>query len=293
MSTRLRADLALVFVAFIWGATFVIVKRALEDVSSILFLTIRFGLAAALLALYFRRGWAPSAAHLRAGLLIAGCLGVGYALQTVGLETTTPASAGFITGFYIPLVPLLSAVVARRPPALVEALGVLVATIGIVLLTLPASGLSVRRGDLLVLAGAVAFAGHIQILGHYSQTMPYKILSFTQIACCALFGSLSFWWVEPLRIAWTGPVFIALGATAFLATAVAFAVQSWAQKHTTPTRTALIFSLEPVFAWVTSYFVSGEVLSARAISGAVAILAGILLVEFRLTGGGNGNAEKA
>ncbi len=84
-NTRLRADLALVGTAFIWGATFVVVKRALDDISSVLFLTLRFTLAAAMLAVYFRRGWVPKREHLVPGVLVGACLGVGYAFQTVGL----------------------------------------------------------------------------------------------------------------------------------------------------------------------------------------------------------------
>jgi drug/metabolite transporter (DMT)-like permease len=281
MSTRLRADLALVFISFVWGATFVVVKRALEDVSSVLFLTIRFSIAALLLALFFRRGWMPERRHLAAGALIGACLGIGYVLQTIGLETTTPANAGFITGFYIPLVPIVGAVIQRRVPAWQEAVGVLLATLGIVLLTLPSGNLSVRSGDLFVLAATVSFAAHILTLGHYSPLMPYKVLSFTQIAVSALMGWSTFWWIETPRIQWTPAVIGGLIATAVFATAVALAVQSWAQQHTTPTRTALIFALEPVFAWMTSYVVSGEVLTMRAGIGAVAVLAGIVLVEVR------------
>lgn len=282
MSTRLRADLALVVIAFIWGATFVIVKRALDDISSVLFLTVRFTLAAAMLAVYFRRGWVPKREHLVSGLLVGMCLGVGYAFQTVGLETTSPANAGFITGFYIPLVPVLGALYFRRAPAWAESAGVVIATIGIGMLTWPAdAGLNFRTGDLFVLAGAVSFAFHILFVGHYSKNVPHGPLSFTQIGVAALLGWMTFWWVEPARVIWSPAVIFAIVATALFATAIALAVQSWAQKHTTATRTALIFALEPVFAWVTSYFWTGEVLTMRASLGAAAVLAGILLVELR------------
>jgi drug/metabolite transporter (DMT)-like permease len=282
MSARLRADLALVVTAFIWGATFVVVKRALDDFSPVFFFTVRFTLAAAMLAVYFRRGWVPRREHLAPGVLVGLCLGVGYALQTVGLETTTPANAGFITGFYIPLVPVLGALYFRRAPAWAEGAGVAIATVGIGLLTWPETeGLHFRAGDLLVLAAAGAFALHILFVGHYSKFVPHGSLSFTQIAVSAVFGWLTFWWVEPVRASWTPAVIWALVGTALFATAIALAAQSWAQKHTTATRTALIFALEPVFAWVTSYFWNGEVLTLRASIGAAAVLAGILLVELR------------
>ena len=285
MSRRTRADLALVLVAFIWGATFVVVKRALEDISPILFLTVRFTLAAVLLVAWFRRTWKPEpgrwAFELKAGLATGFCLAAGYALQTIGLETTSPANTGFITGFYIPLVPILGALLYRRAPAWIEVAGVAVATAGIGLLTWPEGGFRFRTGDLLVLLGAVAFAGHILTLGHFAKSTSAASLSVLQIAVGAGFGWCTFWWIEPVRVQWTASVWTALAATALLATAVAFALQSWAQKHTTATRTALIFALEPVFAWLTSWWVTGEVLTPRAALGAAAVLAGILAVELR------------
>jgi len=147
------------------------------------------------------------------------------------------------------------------------------------LLTWPEGELSFRKGDLFVLGCAVAFAFHILLTGHYSKFVPHRSLSFTQIAVAALSGWATYWWIEPVRVVWTGAVITALLTTALFATALALAVQSWAQKHTTSTRTALIFALEPVFAWITSYIMTGEVLTLRAACGAVAVLAGILLVE--------------
>jgi len=283
MSSRLKADLALIFIAFVWGATFVVIKRALDDISPILFLAVRFLLAAALLAAYFRKDWFPSREHWKGGFLVGACLAIGYAFQTVGLAGTTPANAGFITGFYIPLVPLLMALLQRRLPSPAEGFGVTLATVGLVLLTLPADGFSVRRGDILVLLGAISFAGQILFLAHYSKSIPYKVISFTQVAVSGLLASATFWWIDqPVHAVWSsGPVWIALLSTAVFATAVAFAVQSWAQAYATPTRTALIFALEPVFAWVTSYVMEGEILTPRAAAGALAIFAGIVLVEWK------------
>ncbi|BDC49172.1 membrane protein [Bryobacterales bacterium F-183] len=282
-NNALKADLALVFISFVWGATFVVIKRALDDISPILFLAVRFLLAAALLALYFRRDWFPSRAHWKGGAIVGACLAIGYAFQTVGLAGTTPANAGFITGFYIPLVPLLMALVQRRLPSAAEGLGVLMATVGLVLLTLPAEGFSVRRGDILVLLGAISFAGQILFLAHYSKSIPYKVISFTQVAVSGVLASATFWWIDqPVKAVWgSSAVWIAVISTAVFATAVAFAVQSWAQAYATPTRTALIFALEPVFAWVTSYVMEGEILTPRAAVGALAIFAGIVLVELR------------
>jgi len=102
-----------------------------------------------------------------------------------------------------------------------------------------------------------------------------------QVAAAAALGISTFWWIETPVVRLSPVVIIALGITGLLATALAFTVQAWAQQHTTPTRTALIYSLEPVVAWFTSYWLTGELLSRRAAVGAGLILSGILLVELK------------
>jgi drug/metabolite transporter (DMT)-like permease len=287
---RLKADLALIFIAAVWGSTFVLVKEALDSASTMLFLTIRFGVAALALALLYRRRAAPKPGarrrELLAGALVGFCLFTGYFFQTLGLKYTTAAKAGFITGFYIALVPFLSAALYRRVPHPSEVVGAAMATVGIGLMASPSLRFDIAAGDLLVLASTVAYAFHIVVLGHFSTEMSYEGLSVNQIACGALLGLVSFWWIEEPHIVWNASVIVALAVTSLVATALAFSIQSWAQQFTTPTRTALIFALEPVSAWIASYLLRGEVLAARAVVGAGLILAGILLVELKPVGWG-------
>ena len=296
---RLRADLTLILVCLIWGATFIVVKNALEEVSTMLFLAIRFSLASlALLPLALGRAAfrprqpsgrpfprffpPPTSFELRAGAIVGFWLFSGYFLQTSGLRHTTAAKAGFITGFYIPLVPLLGALIYRRIPLLTELTGIALATAGTMLITMHSFALdSISRGDLLVLGGALAFAFHIVALGHYSRHVPFERLTFYQIAMGASMGLATFWWIETPRWTLSGPVIFALLLTSLLATAFAFSVQTWAQRFTTPTRTALIFSTEPIFAALTSYLLVGEVLGPRSMVGGILILAGILAVELK------------
>jgi len=276
-------DISLIAVALIWGTTFVLVKRALAEVSTLLFLTLRFIVAAALLAIIFRsqfRG-ANLSRSTRAGLLAGVCLFSGYVLQTFGLKYTTASKTGFLTGLYIPLVPVFSSIVYKKAPQISEALGVCAAFVGMALMTIDRDTLHIGFGDLLVAACAVAYAFHILVLGRFAGSSRVGVLTVVQIATGAVLGGGTFWWTEPVYVRWTADVCIALGVTSVLATALAFAVQTWAQQYSSPTRTALIFSLEPVFAWATSYFVSGEVLTGRGIVGAALILAGILLVELK------------
>jgi drug/metabolite transporter (DMT)-like permease len=288
MKSNWRVDASLVAVALIWGATFVLVKQALDNISTLLFLTVRFGLASVAVALLFRRRaqadlqqrhspW-PS---LGGGVIAGCCLFSGYVLQTFGLKYTTAAKAGFITGLYIPLVPLFGAVAYRRKPRLGELLGVASAFLGMALMTVQGDILSIGLGDALVMGCAVAYAFHILVLGHFAIKASTPILTLTQIVTSAVLGLGTFWWAEPVRVRWTLDVWVAIGVTGLLATALAFSVQTWAQQYSSPTRTALIFATEPVFAWVTSYFVLGEGLSGRGIAGALLILAGILVVELK------------
>jgi drug/metabolite transporter (DMT)-like permease len=138
---------------------------------------------------------------------------------------------------------------------------------------------SVNPGDLLTLGCALAFAGQIVTLGHFSGKMSFEVLSAMQVGGAALFADSLFWWAESPKVAWRPEVLAAVLVTGLLATAWAFSIQAWAQRTTSSTRTALIYTLEPVFAWLTSYLLVGEGLSKRAAAGAALILGGVLMVE--------------
>ena len=159
----------------------------------------------------------------------------------------------------------------------------MVAFIGIVLLTTPAGAgfdfRSIGIGDLLTLGCALGFSLHVLALAHLSPRVPFEQLAILQVGFCALFMAASMPLLEHPWIHWSPRVVIALLVTAVLATATAFTVQSWAQKHLPATHTALILALEPVFAWLTSFFFLGERLSRRGALGALLILAGIALTE--------------
>ncbi len=281
---KLRAEMSLVVVAFIWGASFVIVKEALDDISTLLFLALRFTLAAAARVVILGRQAKKSedrGRDLRGGMLAGACLFAGYVLQTLGLRDTSPSKAGFLTGLYIPLVPVLGAFVYRKVPRVVEVAGIGAAGLGMGLMTLRGNSWSMNRGDLLVISCAVAYALHILVLANFTRGGNIAFLSITQIATAAVLSVASFGWAEPVRFRPSGRVWVALAVTSLLATALAFSLQTWAQQYSSATRTALIFALEPVFAWLTSFAVAGELLTGRATLGAALILAGIVAVEWK------------
>lgn len=282
---RWKAELALVAIAFVWGSTFVLVKAALADVSTLLFLALRFLLAAVVLAAVYRRHLAgivsAGPAGLWGGVATGLSLFAGYVFQTLGLRLTTPSKSAFLTGLAIPLVPLLGALLWRVAPKAVELAGTAVATAGMALMTLPAEELEINPGDLLTLGAAFFFALHLLAVAHFSPRDGFERLSLLQVFTVAALASATFWWAEERFLRWSDTLIAALGVTGLVATAAALTIQAWAQRRTSYTRTAVIFASEPVFAAATSFAVLGEALTAQGWAGAGLILAGILIVELK------------
>jgi drug/metabolite transporter (DMT)-like permease len=282
--SAIRADLALAFNTLVWGSTFVLVKRALDDSSVMLFIAIRFTLAAFVMAWLFRRRWTWRSGPPPGGVLAGVCLFGGYAFQTAGLKLTTPSQAAFLTGLSIVMVPLLNSLVYRVYPHISETIGVVIATLGMGLMTLQGNALGLARGDALVILCALAFAAHIVVVGHYSKMASFEPLAVWQLGITAALALAGFGWIEkpffhPSPILW-----FAILVSSLLSTALAFTVQAWAQQVTTATRAPLIFALEPVVAWVFAFTILGERLPTQAVFGAVLILAGILVAELKPIG---------
>ena len=289
---RLRAYLLMVFTVGVWGTTFVVVKDALSDATPLAFNLTRMTLAFLVMAVLYRRHWREvTRGQLLAGALVGFFLAMGYQFQTAGLVKTTPSKSAFITGMVVVLVPIFSIVRALRPPGAKAPrwnafLGALLAFAGILLLTLPAAqaGLlpdftSVNIGDLLTFGCTIGFAFHCLALGHVSPRIPFQSLALLQVGFCALFMALSTPLLEHPQMHFTLRLGVALAVAAVLATAAAFSIQSWAQSILPATHIALMLTLEPVFAWITSYLVTGERLGLRPASGALLILAGIAITE--------------
>ena len=301
---KLRAYLLMFFVVAVWGSTFVLVKSALADATPAAFNLVRMTLAFSVLGVAYHRYWREIRGwQVAAGAIVGLCLATGYQFQTTGLALTTPSKSAFITGLLVVLVPLFSAIPSLRPPGAKRPrwnafLGAVMAFTGIVLLTAPAASrprgsasllthaarllpdmTSINTGDLLTLGCAFAFTFHCLALSHYSPRIAFQPLALLQVGFCALFMALSLPLIEHPHIAWTPRLVVALGITAVLATAAAFSIQSWAQSVLPATHMALLLTLEPAFAWLTSFLVMGERLGLRPASGALMILAGIALTE--------------
>ena len=282
--TQRLADLALLLVALIWGSTFVLVKEAVSQAKPFGFIALRFALATLTMTLLFRsRLRALGRKGLLAGALIGLFLTAGYGFQTVGLQYTSASRAGFITGLSVVIVPFAAWPILGRRPSLNGVAGVILATIGLALLSLQrGERLTIGRGDLLVLACAFSFALHIVTVGAFAPRMDPMALATAQIGVVALVSGALALIVEGDGSGFSGLVWFAALFTGLLATALAFAVQTAAQAFTTPTHTALIFATEPVFAALFGSLLAGERLTGRPLLGCAFILAGMMVAELKV-----------
>ena len=282
-STRklyLLADFVLLLAAFVWGTTFALVKASLDYTSPFMFMTMRFTLALVIITpVVVRHIGELTRRELVGGVLTGGALFFGFACQTWGLVYTTASKSAFITGLNVVLVPFLlwglghQRVRARRWTAAG------LAVLGLFLLTNPLSGAGINRGDLFTLACAAAFAGHIILLGSYApatNTLRYFWVQLITVTILAALATLvvSGWEVIPSATLWLG-----LGVTGVLGTAGAFLGMTWAQRRTSPTRTALILTSEPIFGALFAVAIAGEFLSPIAWLGGVLIVTVIVWSE--------------
>ncbi len=275
---RTEAEFLMLLVAMIWGITFVLVKDALADISPFLFLGIRFILAFVVLALLsFKNIKKVRDTTLAAGSLIGFFLFIGYVFQTVGLQYTSSSNAGFITGVSVVLVPIMVAVKKRKLPSWQTSLTVIIAAVGLFLLSVPAGKISLGYGDLLVLICAFGFALHIVFVDHYSHRHNAVAITGIQIlfvgVLCMIIGLLTEPWPRHLSSITISAIII----TSVFATSMAFLLQNYLQKFSTPTRFAVVLTSEPVFAALAGFIWAGEILTGRAYTGAGLILLAMLL----------------
>jgi drug/metabolite transporter (DMT)-like permease len=214
---------------------------------------------------------------LSAGILLGTLLGAGFALQTAGLQRTTVSSTGFITGMYVVLTPLIALVLFRSRIALTAWGGVVLATVGLAMLSGVDAGSTV--GDLLVLVGAAVYSLQIVLMERFAPR--YDAVAFTlveMLAACVGLGAVAFA-LGDLGVPRGWTVWGALLVTGVFASALAFLVQTWAQRRTSATRTALAFTMEPVFAALFGYTLADDRLGALGWGGCAVIMAGIVLAE--------------
>lgn len=269
------ALLALVVVTAVWGVTFVQVKDAVAIYPLLAFLAVRFAIASLTLApLAARRlqrsGW-------RAATLLGLLLAAGFVLQTAGLQRTTVSSTGFITGLYVVFTPIFAYALFRIGAGRAVVVGVALSVAGLALLS--GVGVGSPAGDALVLAASAVYSLQIALLERYARL--YDPIAFTFVEMLAAFAgcavvAVALGQVEVPR-GWT--VWGAILVTGLFSSALGFLVQTWAQRHTSATRTALAFAMEPVWTAIFGYWLAGDRLGALGWAGAALIMAGIVVAE--------------
>ena len=266
-------------IAAVWGLTFVMVQDAIELLPTMAFLGYRFLPAALLVAFVFRRQLrALTPAGWRAGAVMGAFLTAGYVFQTLGLEQTSASNAGFITGLMVVLTPLLAAIFFRERMSGVTWTAAGVSAVGLYLLTGTAGELDLR-GDGLVLLCAFAFAAHILFTAQAVRDHDVGALLVVQLAVCGLVCIAIAAAAGQLEAPEGSTVWSALIVTSLVASALGFFVQTYAQRHAPPERTALILASEPAFAGFFGWLLANETLSAVSLAGAALILAAIVTVE--------------
>ncbi len=269
------ALLALIVVTAVWGVTFVQVKDAVELYPLFAFLAARFAIASLTLAPVAAprlraAGWRPASLL---GLLLAA----GFVLQTAGLQRTTVSSTGFITGLYVVFTPIFAYALFRIRAGRAVWAGVALSVAGLALLS--GVGVGSPAGDALVLAASAVYSLQIALLERYARL--YDPIAFTFVEMLAAFVgcaavALALGQIEVAR-GWT--VWGAILVTGVFSSALGFLVQTWAQRRTSATRTALAFAMEPVWTAIFGYWLAGDRLGALGWAGAALIMAGIIVAE--------------
>lgn len=276
-SLRIKlAPVALIAVAAIWGATFVLMKDSISRQPVNDFLFTRFSLATLVLILLRPGALKLIKKDLALRGIGAGCfLGLGFIFQTYGLSQTTAAITGFVTGLYVVLTPLIAASFLHRKVSSKAWLAVAIATLGLTLLSF--QGFSINFGAFLVLICVLFFSAHIIALGEWSVGRDAYAMTIMQLATCSVITGIASipggYVAPPDKGVWGVVVFCAVFATAF-----AFIIQTWAQSVMSPTAVAVLITNETVFAALFAVWFGGEVLTPKIIVGGVLVLVSMYLI---------------
>ncbi len=277
--SRRIAETVLLGMTIIWGGTFVIVKSGLADGSPLAFVAIRFWIATVFFLFFFRK----KISRISFPTIIRGCilgflLFAGFTGQTIGLSLTTASKSGFITGTLVIFTPLAQLIIERRPPSIGNIIGIILVTIGLWIFTSP-QGSELNKGDWLTLFAAVIWGLYIVYLDIFSRNCNGVQLTFLQVVVTAILSTIVMPFVEVPFIRFTANIIIALAYTALLATVITTYTQTRYQKDTTPTRAAIIYSLEPVIAAVLAFYILDEHIGTLGVLGGGLIFMGLIISE--------------
>lgn len=276
-----RQEMALVGVTMIWGATFLIVHLAMRSCGPLFFVAVRFLAAGGVSLLVFHRAMrALTLTECGAGAAIGASIFLGYSLQTYGLQSITSSQSAFITAMYVPMVPLLQWVVLRRLPHLMSWLGIGLAFVGLILLAGPDAGTGTfNGGEIATLLGTVAIASEIILISRFATQVDSRRVTVVQLVVAGVLALTAM----PLggeslpRFSW---IWAASAGGLGIASALIQLTMNWAQKAVSPTRATVIYAGEPVWAGILGR-IAGERLPPLALAGALFIIAGVIVGEWR------------
>ena len=291
---KYTGEAMLLLMTLIWGGTFVIVKESLNDISSMLFLFLRFVIAGSIIAIYlvFKRYRIDKKAILP-GVILGSILFLSFVFQTIGLKYTSATKSAFLTGTFIVFVPLLQIVIERKIPTRGATIGTLLVLAGILFLSssgnsfgniLNEIGGNFNIGDGLTIMCALLFAFQVIYMDIYSPKFDFWSLFITQLITVALLSLIlgiffDFINLEPLTINLTENLWIGILYTSILATCLCFGLQTKFQKTVTPTKASIIYSFEPIFAALFAFFLLSEKISNFGLVGSALIFLGLIISE--------------
>ena len=293
-SSRFIGEAALLVMTIIWGATFVIVKEAINDISSMLFVATRFGIAGLILlaVLYFKKQ-KTMLDEVRAGLFLGLLLFLGFFTQTIGLKYTSATKSGFLTGTLVVMVPLFQTIIEKKFPSKGAQLGTVLVFFGIIFLSSSANslqyffseiGTNFGIGEQLTLACAVFFALHVVYIDIYTAKFNFWILLTTQIITVSILSLLTSFLlaglsIEPIRINFSSYLIFGIIYTSIFATLITMGLQTRFQKVVSPTKAGIIYSFEPIFAALFAFFLLSEKITNFSLLGCGLIFLGLLSAE--------------
>ncbi|MHB1687743.1 MAG: DMT family transporter [Ignavibacteriaceae bacterium] len=294
MVKKYLGESSLIFITIIWGATFVIIKNALSNISPMLFIAVRFSLAAVLLFPFFFRSVLNSSKEtIKDGLILGVIYFLRFAAQTIGLQFTSATKSAFITGTFVLFTPLFQLLFEKKIPGKGNLIGIFFVLFGLIFLSSKGGsalevfseiGSGFNIGDFFTLICAVFFAMYLVYLDIASKKHDYKPLVFIQISLTGLLGIIASLLVsaaglQAVKLSINFSLIFAIIYTSIFATIIASTVQTKFQKVVTPTKAGIILSFEPIFSAIFAFFILSEKISNFAALGCILIFFGLLVAE--------------
>jgi len=272
----------LIFITMVWGGTFLAVHHAMTVSGPFFFIGVRFATAALLLGVIsWRVLRGVTWYEIKAGTLIGLAIGLGYGLQTYGMQTISSSKSAFITALYVPLVPILQWVFLGRMPGLMSWVGSVLAFGGLLLLAGPESGeLALNAGEIATLLSTLAIAAEIILIGASAGKVNVQRVTVIQLAAASVFGFIM---MAPNgeTVPSFSPYLLYSAVGLGMASALIQVTMNWAQRSVSPTRATVIYAGEPVWAGIVGR-IAGERLPAIALLGGALIVVGVLISEMKL-----------